>query len=140
MNSIMQYMSRGWRFEFYKNQLNTYTVCARNGTVELITDAFENESFFLLVQRICDLCDEQESRIPPWGSSDARDAWSAETKAAIKPMQEPKVCKWKFVIDDDNYFKTACRKTRKTYYFMEGTLKDNNYNFCPKCGGKIEVV
>lgn len=46
------------------------------------------------------------------------------------------VCKWQF--DDDGYFTTSC----ELWWNMsnEAGLKENNMNYCPKCGKPIREM
>ena len=45
-------------------------------------------------------------------------------------------CGWKKYFDE-NIWDTECGETWQT---MVGTLKENGWNFCPKCGRKIKEV
>lgn len=55
-------------------------------------------------------------------------------------MQEKKeeFCQWVFVIDDDvDYWQTECDESFK--FTHKDGIKDNNFNFCPTCGKRIET-
>ena len=42
--------------------------------------------------------------------------------------------------DDDDYIIYGCSNCNEEWYFEDGTPKDNQYNYCPKCGAKIKEV
>ena len=46
------------------------------------------------------------------------------------------VCKWKRYEDED-YWETDCDNAFCT---IEGSLRDNNFKFCPYCGKEIKEV
>jgi hypothetical protein len=54
---------------------------------------------------------------------------SSKTKTMNKP------CRWAW--DTDGYHKTECGQA---HLFNEGGPKDNEYLYCPYCGGVIEEV
>lgn len=39
-------------------------------------------------------------------------------------------------IEDVDYYETSCDNA---YQFLEGGLQENNFNYCPFCGEKIEL-
>lgn len=47
-------------------------------------------------------------------------------------MGNRKICIWKY--DEDGFYQTDCRNT---FCFNEGSIIDNQFNFCPWCGRKI---
>ena len=51
---------------------------------------------------------------------------------------EVKECKWEYVVDksilDGYWYETGCGK-QFDYFINE--IKDNGFNYCPFCGGKI---
>jgi hypothetical protein len=47
-----------------------------------------------------------------------------------------KGCKWKNE-EGEGYFHTECGYD---YALMDGTLEDNEHNYCPKCGGMIVEI
>jgi hypothetical protein len=64
-----------------------------------------------------------------------------EAQDEKKPRSDgvmPAVCEWKKdepYFGDDRYFATECGEA---YYFQEGTLEENNYNYCPNCGKSVK--
>ena len=51
--------------------------------------------------------------------------------------QEVKYGKWEtFDCDKNSYKCSACGDVQ---YLVEGTPKDNNYNYCPTCGAKMGI-
>ena len=60
---------------------------------------------------------------------------SALSKMGLKPINSPTTCRWKMHDQDGyDYYNTSCGEVN---YFSNGTVKDNEYNFCPYCGGRI---
>lgn len=53
--------------------------------------------------------------------------------------QEPKTGKWieEDIFDGDVAYR--CSVCNELFCLMEGTPKDNEYNYCPNCGAKMEV-
>lgn len=48
------------------------------------------------------------------------------------------VCSWNIQrhYDGDEYYMTDCEHA---HLFFDGTPENNNYKFCPYCGGRLEV-
>ena len=47
------------------------------------------------------------------------------------------VCEWKLCDEETNVYDTSCRNP---HILIEGTPKENNYEYCPYCGKKIKIV
>ena len=47
------------------------------------------------------------------------------------------VCEWRLCDEEANVYDTSCRNP---HILIEGTPRENNYEFCPYCGKKIKVV
>ena len=47
------------------------------------------------------------------------------------------VCDWRLCDEEANVYDTSCRNP---HILIEGTPKENNYEYCPYCGKKIKVV
>ena len=47
------------------------------------------------------------------------------------------VCEWRLCDEEANVYDTSCKNP---HILIEGTPKENNYEFCPYCGKKIKVV
>ena len=47
------------------------------------------------------------------------------------------VCEWRLCDEEANIYDTSCRNP---HILIEGTPKENNYEYCPYCGKKIKVV
>ena len=53
---------------------------------------------------------------------------------------DAKVCRWESMTPEDDYndcFYTGCGGE---WHFPDGGIEENDCNFCPHCGGKVEVV
>ena len=46
-------------------------------------------------------------------------------------------CEWRLCDEEANVYDTSCRNP---HILIEGTPKENNYEYCPHCGKKIKVV
>ena len=57
---------------------------------------------------------------------------------AIANTQEPKTGHWieEDMFDGDVAYR--CSECDELFWLESGTPKDNEYNFCPKCGAKLE--
>lgn len=73
----------------------------------------------------CDIC----------GYPDPRRLITAMKEA--KEKAENKKCEWKYMDDDSDSYTTSCGNA---YCFMAGTLSENDYKYCPGCGGKIVEI
>ena len=47
------------------------------------------------------------------------------------------VCEWRLCDEEANVYDTSCRNP---HILIEGTPKENNYEYCPYCGKKIKLV
>ena len=47
------------------------------------------------------------------------------------------VCEWRLCDEEANVYDTSCRNP---HILIEGTPKENNYEYCPYCGKKIKIV
>ena len=47
------------------------------------------------------------------------------------------VCEWKLCDEESNVYDTSCRNL---HILIEGTPRENNYEFCPYCGKKIKIA
>lgn len=52
----------------------------------------------------------------------------------MNPMKE---CKWEYQGEWDHYWQTSCGGA---HVFEEDGPKENDYKFCPYCGGELIVV
>ena len=50
---------------------------------------------------------------------------------------ESDCCEWRLCDEEENVYDTSCRNP---HILIEGTPKENNYEYCPYCGKKIKVV
>ena len=47
------------------------------------------------------------------------------------------VCEWCLCDEEANVYDTSCRNP---HILIEGTPKENNYEYCPYCGKNIKVI
>ena len=66
-----------------------------------------------------------------------RDVQSTETNAERIRKMTDDVCEWRLCDEEANVYDTSCRNP---HILIEGTPKENNYEYCPYCGKKIKVV
>lgn len=48
-------------------------------------------------------------------------------------LRDPNTCKWR--CDGDYLWETTCGLA---FFFEEGDTEDNDFNYCPKCGRRLE--
>ena len=60
----------------------------------------------------------------------------ASHSAASRPAPSPDTCTWKL---DDVYgmYETGCGNA---FECIEGDIEENNFKFCPYCGGRIKEI
>ena len=46
-------------------------------------------------------------------------------------------CEWRLCDEEANVYDTSCRNL---HILIEGTPRENNYEFCPYCGKKIKIA
>ena len=67
--------------------------------------------------------------------------WNNVLKMAIKIVKQGSVsddvCEWRLCDEEANVYDTSCRNP---HILIEGTPKENNYEYCPYCGKKIKVI
>ena len=78
-----------------------------------------------------------------WTNGTSKHAYQ-EHKCWVKAIEIVKqggvsddVCEWRLCDEEANVYDTSCRNP---HILIEGTPKENNYEYCPYCGKKIKVV
>lgn len=56
-----------------------------------------------------------------------------KTISSVHPEQ--KTGRWIYMKDCEDWF---CSNCKDIFMLLEGTPKDNDYNYCPNCGAKME--
>ena len=51
--------------------------------------------------------------------------------------KEEEFCEWEPWDEEANCYHTSCENA---HFFVDGSPKDNNHNYCPYCGRKIKEV
>ena len=58
-----------------------------------------------------------------------------------EPTDKQATCKWQIdesqSLPEERYFFTGCKSV--FYFIYNGTLEENNFLYCPYCGGKINL-
>lgn len=72
------------------------------------------------------------------GFMDKIEFYKAMKKETEAPNDRTAICEWRedAYISGDPYYNTNCGDA---FSLVDGSLKDNNYNYCPGCGGKIKL-
>lgn len=61
----------------------------------------------------------------------------AELRNVKYNKRKDDVCEWRLCDEEANVYDTSCRNP---HILIEGTPKENNYEYCPYCGKKIKIV
>lgn len=82
------------------------------------------------VSRMSDLiCKLKSERSPTWD-----EVYNAMSDLpSIHPEQ--KTGRWIYMSDCEDWF---CSNCKDIFMLLEGTPKDNDYNYCPNCGVEME--
>ena len=117
-------------------------------TIEMLQKAFENSRKAYSVEKVVDELEEAKGNVPVNRLLD--DIIKEKPKElgqliaydkAIKIVKQggvaDDVCKWKLCDEEANVYDTSCRNP---HILIEGTPKENNYEYCPYCGKKIKAV
>ena len=79
--------------------------------------------------------------ITPYGNNEYRDTKAISVNKAIEIVKQSgvseDVCEWRLCDEEANVYDTSCRNP---HILIEGTPKENNYEYCPYCGKKIKAV
>ena len=79
--------------------------------------------------------------VTPYGNNGYKDVKAISIHKAIEIVKHggvsDDVCKWRLCDEEENVYDTSCRNP---HILIEGTPKENNYEYCPYCGKKIKVV
>lgn len=84
----------------------------------------------------------EEFRIKYYGDNDSRSYDEDELKlmigfaeayhkAEVEAISDEEICEW---IWDNEFYDTSCNNG---FQFMNDGIKENNFKYCPYCGGKI---
>ena len=65
-----------------------------------------------------------------------KDALLAIKAIDVQPVVHGKWIEMRDPWGDDPYYNCSC--CNDAFVLMEGTPKDNNYNFCPNCGARMD--
>ena len=90
---------------------------------------------FLCVDRDCDIerkCGKCDLMMP------TKEPILEAYKMAIEALSEPKQGEWieEDMFDGDVAYR--CSACNELFCIIEGTPKDNEYNYCPNCGARME--
>ena len=79
--------------------------------------------------------------VTPYGNNGYKDVKAISIHKAIEIVKQggvsDDVCEWRLCDEESNVYDTSCRNP---HILIEGTPKENNYEYCPYCGKKIKVV
>ena len=112
-------------------------------TIEMLENAFENSKPAYSVDKIVDEFEKIRAK-------ETCNKEKCDTKEicricvvddAIEIVKHSGVsddaCEWRLCDEEANVYDTSCRNP---HILIEGTPKENNYEYCPYCGKKIKVV
>lgn len=78
--------------------------------------------------------------VTPYGNNGYRDTKAISIRKAIEIVKQGSVsddvCEWRLCDEEANVYDTSCRNP---HILIEGTPRENKYEFCPYCGKKIKV-
>ena len=136
------------------DELEVYT-CGRPNTMKVEVSVLQLQRFINKLKNIPTAYDvdnivqeleENASRytkkyVTPYGNNGYKDTKAISIHKAIEIVKQGSasddVCEWRLCDEEANVYDTSCRNP---HILIEGTPKENNYEYCPYCGKKIKVV
>lgn len=106
----------------------------------------KNQPTAYYVDKVVEELEENASRytkkyVTPYGNNGYKDTKAISIHKAIEIVKQGSasddVCEWRLCDEETNVYDTSCRNP---HILIEGTPKENNYEYCPYCGKKIKVV
>ena len=118
------------------------------GCVEALHDYIQNMPTAYSVDRVVEELEELKMRyfltIANTGDEKSDFAYNNVGNTLDKSIEIVKhggvsddFCDWRLCDEEANVYDTSCRNP---HILIEGTPKENNYEYCPYCGKKIKAV
>ena len=106
---------------------------------KMVIDTIENQPTAYDVDKVVEELEERKHEICL--SDDDLEHYQNGIDNAIEIVKQggvsDDVCEWRICDEETNVYDTSCRNP---HILIEGTPKENNYEYCPYCGKKIKVV
>ena len=64
-------------------------------------------------------------------------SWMLKKLDEAEAKWEADCCEWRLCDEEANVYDTSCRNP---HILIEGTPKENNYEYCPYCGKPIKII
>ena len=121
-------------------------LCKAGSPYESFIELLDKQTTAYDIDKVVDELEENASRytkkyVTPYGNNVYRDTKAISIHKAIEIVKHggvsDDVCEWRLCDEEANVYDTSCRNP---HILIEGTPKENNYEYCPYCGKKIKVV
>ena len=114
-----------------------YDTCNKSIDIDNIPTAYSVDKVVEELESFAKLAEDR------WTNGTSKYAYQ-EHKCWVKAIEIVKqgvvtdyVCEWRLCDEEANVYDTSCRNP---HILIEGTPKENNYEYCPYCGKKIKEV
>lgn len=95
-------------------------------TSENSKPCYDNNGNIIMNKEVFDLLIEEHNQL-----------FELEDKIENGTLIEQKTCVWEEWEDDWLGSVWCCSNCKEDFCFMEGSVQENNYGYCPHCGAKI---
>ena len=112
-------------------------LCKAGSPYESFIELLDKQTTDYDIDKVVDELEENASRytkkyVTPYGNNGYRDTKAISIHKAIEIVKQDvvsdNVCEWRLCDEDANVYDTSCRNP---HILIEGTLKENNYEYCP---------
>lgn len=107
--------------------------------IEMVNEAINNQPTAYDVSKVVAELEKLPNREADYYYANSNDVIDREDAIEIVKQGgvSDDVCEWRLCDEEANVYDTSCRNP---HILIEGTPKENNYEYCPYCGKKIKAV
>ena len=104
---------------------------------EILTTIMEQPTAYDIHKLVAKLETNKQNALEVEESIKEYNVWNEAIEIVKQGGVDDCVCEWRLCDEEANVYDTSCRNP---HILIEGTPKENNYEYCPYCGKRIKVV